>query len=90
MFCALDPEGACSLPDLLTGRLGTYLLVHRAPARKLVDAGFGQLPTASRPHFTIVMPGADPFVAARLLALLGPPRENPHHPSRDTSRKGHQ
>lgn len=81
VFCALDPNGPASLDSLLATQLRSYRVVHRVPAGKLLAAGFELLPTGSRPHYTIRMMSGDEAMAARLLAVLGPPRENRNHGS---------
>ncbi len=81
VFCALDPEGPASISGLLADRMRSYLVVHRVPAAKLRAAGFELLPTGGRPHYTVRMMCGDEAGAAKLLAVLGPPRENRHHES---------
>lgn len=81
VFGALDPEGTASLDNLLATRLRSYRVVHRVPIGKLLAAGFELLPTGGRPHYTRRMLSRDEATAARLLAVLGPPKENPHHES---------
>jgi hypothetical protein len=81
VFCALDPDGPASFDGLLASRMCSYRVVHRVPAGKLLAAGFELLPTVGRPHYTIQMMCGDETEAAKLLAVLGPPRENWHHES---------
>lgn len=79
MFCALDSEGPASLDGLLAGRMRSYRVVHQVPAGRLLNAGFELLPTAGRPHYTVRMVSDDEGDAAKLLALLGPSRDNRPH-----------
>ena len=81
VFCALDPDGPASFDGLLASRMCSYRVVHRVPAGKLLAAGFELLPTVGRPHYTVQMMCGDEAEAAKLLAVLGPPRENWHHES---------
>lgn len=79
VFCALDPEGPASLAGLLAIRMRSYRVVHQVPVGRLRNAGFELMPTAGRPHYTVRMACADEREAAKLLAVLGPPRDNQHH-----------
>jgi len=54
VFCALDEP----LPELLVGRLPTYLLIRASTVGRLRVVGFGLLPTFARPHSTIVLASA--------------------------------
>ena len=80
VFCALDDLGSASLDGLLAGRLGTYGRVHHSRVADMVGLGYGLLPTFGRPHYTIVLPSDEDAELTRLLACLGPPRDNPKHP----------
>jgi len=66
--------------------MSTYRIVHMTTVRAVTTAGFELLPTFSRPHFTLRLAsdGADELV--RLLAILGPSRENPYE--RAAARRG--
>ena len=81
VFCALDADGPASLDGLLAGRLRTYRVVHQCQAGDLLAAGFALLPTAGRPHYTVVLASDGEGEVGRLLARLGPPRDNPYHPA---------
>lgn len=80
VFCALDDLGSASLDGLLAGRLGTYRRIHHCRVADVVGLGYALLPTFGRPHYTIVLPSDEDAELTRLLACLGPPRDNPKHP----------
>ena len=88
MFCALDVRGPASLHGLLSGRLSTYRAVHTPTVGQIVEAGFTLLPTFARPHYTLRLPDASADDLKRLLAVLGPTRENPYHPPVERRRRG--
>ena len=75
VLCALDDVGPASLPGVLT-QLGTYPTVHLTTAVRLTAVGFGLLPTAARPHFTVRTAGAEPKEMEQLLVALGEARDN--------------
>lgn len=76
VFCALDSTGPASLDGLLRGRMRSYRVVHQVPVGRLLNGGFELVPTAGRPHYTVRMDSDDEGEAAKLLALLGTPRDN--------------
>jgi hypothetical protein len=76
MFCALDDIGPAYVPGLLNGRLRTYRCIHYCPVSALQLIGVHLVPTAHRPHFTAVIASDEENELRRLLACLGPPREN--------------
>lgn len=75
-FAALDDVGPSSLLGILQ-RMSTYRVVHVVAAARLIEAGFGVLPTFERPHVTVVL-GAQRDVGA-LVALLGDGEPNPRY-----------
>lgn len=79
VFCALDTSGPASLEGLLSGRVSTYRAVHTPTVGQIEDAGFTLLATFARPHYTLRLRDAIHDEFSRLLAALGPPRENPYH-----------
>jgi hypothetical protein len=80
VFLALDDLGSASLDGLLAGRLGTYRSTHHCRVADVVGLGYVLLPTFGRPHYTIVLPSDEDAELTRLLACLGPPRDNPKYP----------
>jgi hypothetical protein len=86
VFAALDDIGPASVDGILAGKLASYRVVHLAPLRDLVGAGFAVLPTFGRPHMTVVLGGLDRVEA--LLATLGPTRDNPHYGEMVRRRRG--
>ena len=80
VFCALDATGPASLEGLLSGRVSTYRAVHTPTVGQIEEAGFSLLATFARPHYTLRLRDASRDEVERLLATLGPPRENPYHP----------
>lgn len=87
VFCALDARGPASFDGLLSGRLSTYGAVHTPTVGQIVEAGFTLLPTFARPHYTLRLRDASRDELQRLLAVLGPPRENPYHPTIERRRE---
>jgi hypothetical protein len=75
IYCALDEVGPASLRNILAD-MHSYPIVHLSTIGALVGGGFEFLATASRPHFTVRLSGADDDELHRLLALFGQPREN--------------
>jgi hypothetical protein len=53
-------------------------------SRELIAAGFTLLPTFSLPHYSIVLGTYTENEAERLLVVLGPHHDNPHHVRRPT------
>lgn len=76
VFVALDPVGPASVDELLRRRLRTYDQVYLPSAGRLRAAGFGLLPTFSRPHFTVLLEGLDQV--PRMLEALGALQRNPY------------
>ena len=85
VFCALDDLGSASFDGLLAGRLGTYRRIHHCRVADLLGLGYTLLPTFGRPHYTLVLPSDEDAELTRLLACLGPPRDNPKHPPNTVS-----
>ena len=83
MFAVVDRP----LEALLRERFASFRTVHVTTAGQLRAAGFELLPTGLRPHFTVVLRGADDDELHRLLAVLGPARDNPHYGQSATSRE---
>lgn len=75
VFAVLDR----SLETLLSQRFGSFRTVHLTSAGQLREAGFELLPTGLRPHFTVRVRTAEDEDWQRLLAVLGPARDNPHY-----------
>jgi hypothetical protein len=86
VFCALDDIGEASLPGLLS-RFASYRVVHLPTAGEVRRAGFEMLPTFGRPHFTVMMPGADQVTMGRLLDALGAAEPNPYYGGRRPRRR---
>lgn len=68
-----------SLETLLRQRFGSFRTVHLTSVGKLREAGFELIPTGLRPHFTVRARTAEDEDLQRLLAVLGPARDNPHY-----------
>ncbi len=64
------------LDDLLRDRFTTFRRVHLTSVGTLSGAGFDLLPTGLAPHFTVRLDGAEDGELQRLLAVLGPARDN--------------
>lgn len=64
------------LDVLLRDRFSTFRRVHLTTAGTLRGAGFGLLPTGLVPHFTVRLDGTEEDELQRLLAVLGPARDN--------------
>ncbi|MGH3897133.1 MAG: hypothetical protein ACRDTA_02550 [Pseudonocardiaceae bacterium] len=88
VFCALDDIGPASLPGLLNSRLRTYRCIHYCPVSALRLVGVHLLPTGHRPHFTAVIASDEEDELRRLLACLGPHRENPYRMPPPRGRRG--
>jgi hypothetical protein len=86
VFAALDDLGPASLDGILSGKLATYRVMHVVALNLLVVEGFTVLPTFSRPHMTVILRSLD--WVERLLAALGPPRNNPHYGEMVRRRRG--
>ena len=86
MFAALDDIGEASLDRILSGKLATYRVVHLAALRVFGLADFAVLPTFGRPHMTVVLRSLDWIES--LLAVLGPPQNNPHYAEMVRRRRG--
>jgi hypothetical protein len=72
--------GTWTLDAILSGpRLRTRSRFARAPASALLAAGFALLPTFAAPHYSVRLPSYDERSVARLLAVLGETRRNPHY-----------
>lgn len=69
------------------GDHASYRLAHLTKVGALRRAGLTLLPTATRPHFTLLSTGGGTLDLSRLLVLLGEPRPNPFH-ERQPERKG--
>jgi hypothetical protein len=72
VFAAFDRP----LETPLRERFATFRTVHVTTVVDLVGAGFDLLATPLRPHFTVRMRTADDDELQRLLAVLGPARDN--------------
>lgn len=88
VFCVLDDLGPASLPGILSGRLVTFRKVHVTRAETLVSAGFSMLATGGRPHYTVVLATDQDDELGRLLACLGPPKDNRYYFTSRRSPKG--
>lgn len=64
------------LDALLRDRFTTFRRVHLTSAGTLRGAGFDLLPTGLAPHFTVQLDGTEDDELRRLLAVLGPARDN--------------
>ncbi len=78
MFCAMDPTGSASLEGILS-TMSSYRLVHLPTVGDLRNAGLALLPTATRPHFTLLNTGGGTLDPSHLLVVLREPRPNPFH-----------
>ena len=76
VFVVLDDVGPASERGILAGKLRSYPSLYRSTVGRLTDAGFVLLPTFTRPHFTIVLPGLD--MVSGLATALGPLLANPY------------
>ena len=81
VFCALDPTGDGSLDGVLS-TMRSYRLVHLRRAGDLRTNGYELLPTATRPHYTLLPAGGATLIPERLLAALGEAQPNPFHQRR--------
>jgi hypothetical protein len=86
VFAALDDIGPASLDEILAGKLPTYRVVHLVAAGRLIEAGFGVLPTFGRPHVTLRLHDLDQVKV--LLELLGPAQANPRYGGMRRRRRG--
>lgn len=75
VFAVLDR----TLETLLGERFASFRTVHLTTVGQLREAGFELLPTGLRPHFTVRLHAAENEDLQRLLAVLGPARDNPHY-----------
>ena len=75
-FAVLDDVGSSSLSGILL-RMSTYRVVHVVDAARLIEAGFGVLPTFERPHVTITL--SAPPDAGALVTLFGEGEPNPRY-----------
>lgn len=64
------------LDDLLRDRFTTFRRVHLTSVGTLRGVGFDLLPTGLAPHFTVRLDGTEDGELQRLLAVLGPVRDN--------------
>ena len=76
VLVALDEVGAGSTNSLLRSKLWTYDVVYRSKVSQLLTAGFGLLPTFTRPHYSVVLPELSAIPA--LLEALGELVQNPY------------
>lgn len=65
--------------DSVLDSMASYRVVHLVTAATLRAADFDLLPTATRPHYTLVAAGGDTLDAARPLQVLGDAKSNPRH-----------
>lgn len=72
VFAVLDGP----LERLLRVRFRTFRTVHLTTAGQLRSGGFELLATGLRPHFTVRLHADEDDELQRLLAALGPPRDN--------------
>ena len=75
VFAVLDRP----LEALLRDRFVSFRTVHLCTAGQLRDAGLELLPTGLRPHFTVRLHTVGEDELIRLLAVLGPVRDNPEY-----------
>lgn len=68
-----------TLETLLADRFASFRHVHLTGAGRVREAGFELLPTGLAPHFTVRLAGAGEPELRRLLAVLGPARDNPQY-----------
>jgi len=82
-FAAVSAEATVpgwDLASILSGRrLRTRRRYAHVTTRELIAAGFTLLPTFSLPHYSIVLGTYTENEAERLLVVLGPHHDNPHH-----------
>ncbi|MGQ0465358.1 MAG: hypothetical protein ACT4QG_08545 [Sporichthyaceae bacterium] len=72
--------GDRTLDDLLAGpRLRTRRRYAAVVAERLLEAGFGLLPSFAAPHYSIVLPAYATKHAERLLGLFGEAHLNPYY-----------
>jgi hypothetical protein len=64
---------------LSSRRLRTRRSYASAPAARILEAGFGLLPTFDAPHHSIVWPSYNETEAERLLEALGEVLDNPYY-----------
>lgn len=79
-MASISVDGAVagwSRERLLQERLLSRSQYAVAVVGRVQDAGFELLPTHLAPHFDIVLAEASVAEAARLLAVFGPPEDNP-------------
>lgn len=75
MFAVIDQP----LHVLLRNRFATFRKIHLTTAGALRTAGFGPLPTGLAPHLTVRLEGVEEDELQRLLAVLGPARDDHQH-----------
>lgn len=76
VFVALDDVGASSADAILRTKLRSYGYVYLPTVGHLRRAGFDLLPTFTRPHCSVLMPGLG--TAPKLFGALGELRINPY------------
>lgn len=76
VFVALDDVGAASERGVLSGKLRSYPSIYRCTVGELLEAGLGLLPTFTRPHYTVLLPGLESV--DDLASALGTLRPNPY------------
>jgi hypothetical protein len=78
VFAVLD----LPLDALLRDRFATFRTVYLPEVADLVGQGFELLPTGLRPHFTVRVRTVEDDELHRLVAALGPQRDNPAYGTR--------
>lgn len=68
-----------ALETLLAQRFRTFRTVHLTTAGQLHVARFELLATGLRPHFTVRLHATEDDELQRLLAVMGPARDNPQY-----------
>lgn len=76
VFVVLDDVGPASERGILANKLRSYPSIYRSTLGRIIDAGFVLLPTFTRPHYTVVLPGIE--TVSELATALGPPLANPY------------